>query len=264
LYLAFFMARKSLKTVKTLIFNNRNAYYKKIGNIKRNVRIELGWGKVLFAQTYQNAESLVKDLLDEETGKRNLAFYVQKPQVALDLAQDKLFLSPSLAYRLMLTTYSQPNITLDPEIKVRLLTKKDIEGANLTYKESEALPIDFKNTVKNQRSKALTYFIAEKEGEILGIVIGIDHKELFNSPEEGASLWGLAVGRQARRTGIGNALVNYIASYYKTKGRNYLDLSVIYNNKRAITLYKKMGFKRLDRFCLKCRNEINEKLYFTN
>lgn len=256
------MLQKSLKTAKQLMYDQRNAYYTNIQKIKKNVSVDLGWGKLLFAQTYRTPQNLVKQLLEEGTNKRNLAFYVQKPQVLLALGKGKIFLDPSLAYRLNLTTYNYPNIDLDPEIQVRLLTKKDIKGANYTYLESKALPIDLKNTIKNQHSKAITYFIAEKKEKIVGIVIGIDHKELFNSPEEGTSLWGLAVGESARRKGIGNALINYIAGHYKTKGRNYLDLSVMYNNKKAISLYKKMGFKRLDRFCLKCKNQINARLYF--
>lgn len=255
------MVKKTLKTAKNILFNQRHAYYTKIKKIKQNISVELGWGKVFFAQTYKKPQNLVKDLLDEAEGKRNLAFYVQKPQILLHLGKGKLFLDPSLAYRLDLAKYHQPSIEIDTEIQVRLLTKKDIKGVNSTYLENNALPIDLHNTLLNQHSKALTYFIAEKKNKILGIVIGIDHKELFNSPEEGASLWGLAVGGSARRKGIGSALVNYIAGHYKTKGRNYLDLSVMYNNKKAIALYKKMGFQRLDRFCLKCKNEINQKLY---
>lgn len=256
------MARKSLETARQLIYNQRKNYYTNVEKIKSNVSVDMGWGKLLFAQTYRKPKTLVQQLLKEGKNKRNLAFYVQRPQILLALAKGKLFLCPSLAYRLNLLTYTQPNIELDPEITVRFLTKKDIKGANLTYKESKALPIDLSNTLKNQRSKALTYFVAEKRNKVVGIVIGVDHKELFNSPEEGTSLWGLAVGENARQQGVGTALISYIAGYYKTKGRNYLDLSVVYDNKKAIALYKKMGFRRLDRFCIKCKNEINSKFYF--
>jgi len=254
------MPNKITKAVKSLVFENRKHYHQGKAAMKTNVGIHMGWGTLFFAQTFTSPQKLVEELLREEPGERNLAFYVQEPQVLTHLSDRRLFLDPSVAYRLDLSTYSPPK-KRKTTVQVRFLTKGDVTGANEVYQRSGALPIDLKKTMRNQHSKSLTYFVAEEKGTILGIVIGIDHKELFNSPEGGASAWGLAVSPKARRRGIGKKLIQYVAEHYKFKGRSYLDLSVMYDNRKAITLYEKMGFRKILRFCVKCKNPINQELY---
>src|SRR3546814_6670448 len=40
-----------------------------------------------------------------------------------------------------------------------------------------------------------------------------------------------------------------------------MDLSVVHDNKEAIALYEKLGFRRIPAFTVKTRSSINEKLY---
>lgn len=220
----------------------------------------MGWGKLLFAQTFREKKELVKQLQDEKKGERNLAFYIQNPQEIIHLGKGNLFLDPSLSYRLDLNAYQPPKEK--SSVQLRFMVPEDIPQVNDVYAEYGMLHLDEKNTQRNQYSKALTYFVAEYKNEIVGVVIGIDHKELFNSPEGGSSAWGLVVSKKARRKGLGEKLIRHIVEHYKVKGRNYLDLSVIYTNTKAINLYEKIGFQKLPRFCVKCKNRINEGLYF--
>jgi GNAT-family acetyltransferase (TIGR03103 family) len=60
---------------------------------------------------------------------------------------------------------------------------------------------------------------------------------------------------------VGEALVRRLAEHYLTRGRAYLDLSVMHNNKEAMALYEKIGFQRVPVFCIKRKNSINEALY---
>jgi ribosomal protein S18 acetylase RimI-like enzyme len=248
------------KTLRKEIYANRESWYKGRDRMRKNVSVHLGWGKLIFAQTFRDPNKLIEEMLDEKRNQRNLAFYLQEPQIILNLAKGKLFLDPSLAYRLDLFSYN--STPTNSKVQIRFLDQKDIPAVNKIYREARALPIDLSKTIKNQHSKALTYFVAEREGEILGVVTGVDHVELFRSPEGGTSLWGLAVSPETRRRGVGKLLIEYVANHYKTRGRSYLDLSVMHVNKSARRLYKKIGFKKIPRFCIKNKNEINSALYF--
>ena len=79
--------------------------------------------------------------------------------------------------------------------------------------------------------------------------------------ERGASLWALAVDAQAPYPGIGEALVRQVAEFYQARGRAFLDLSVMHDNKGAIRLYEKLGFERVPVFALKNKNAYNEPLF---
>jgi GNAT-family acetyltransferase (TIGR03103 family) len=113
--------------------------------------------------------------------------------------------------------------------------------------------------------KEIVYFIAEDEQthEAVGCVMGADHVEIFNDPENGCSLWALAADPQARYPGIGKGLVLHVLNYFKAKGRDFLDLSVMHDSDAKI-LYEKMGFHPVPVFTLKRKNVINERLYVGN
>jgi GNAT-family acetyltransferase (TIGR03103 family) len=101
----------------------------------------------------------------------------------------------------------------------------------------------------------------ENTDEVVGVAMGVDHVEAFNDPEGGASLWSLAVDAQCRHPGIGEALTRRLAERFKARGRAFMDLSVMHDNKEAIALYRKLGFQRVTTFAVKNRNPINEKFF---
>ncbi|MBW3659895.1 MAG: N-acetylglutaminylglutamine synthetase, partial [Actinobacteria bacterium] len=82
-----------------------------------------------------------------------------------------------------------------------------------------------------------------------------------DDPEQGSSLWCLAVDPQATRPGVGEMLVRTLAERLKARGRAYLDLSVVHDNEPAIGLYEKLGFVRVPVFVIKRKNPINERFF---
>jgi hypothetical protein len=95
----------------------------------------------------------------------------------------------------------------------------------------------------------------------VGTVTGIDHRHAFNDPEDGSSLWCLAISPQTSRPGVGRALVCALADRLQARGRAYIDLSVLHDNAPAIRLYEQLGFVRVPVFCVKRKNPINERLF---
>ena len=109
---------------------------------------------------------------------------------------------------------------------------------------------------------SVTVLVAEgTEGRLAGVVIGIDHRIAINDPDNGSSLWALAVDPQAQMPGVGTALVLALAEHFRQRGRAFMDLSVMHNNEQAIALYEKLGFVRVPVFCVKRKNAVNEALF---
>lgn len=225
--------------------------------------IDLGWGTLLFGQTFPDSASLAQTMRDEDAGRRNIAFYVHEPQVVLAAAPQELFLDPSHAFRLDLATY-RPSPKRPSGFFVRRLTSRsDAEEVNRLYAARGMITVPADYFWERRDSRSVAIFVAEDEtdGSIIGTVMGVDHTRAFDDIERGASLWSLAVDPQARQPGIGEELVRHVAGHARARGANYLDLSVLHDNTEAIGLYEKIGFKRLYTYAIKRRNPINEDLF---
>ena len=232
-------------------------------SMRRDAWIDCGWGRLFFAQTFDSPEEMVESLKQEAPEKRDIAFYLREPHVALALAPQDLFLDPSHTYRLDLNTY-QPGRRKAPGYHIRRVASRyDGEEINRIYTARHMVPVDPDFFWEHRDTRRLTVFVVEDDetGQILGTVMGVNHARAFNDPERGSSLWCLAVDPQAPFPGIGEALVRRLAEHFQARGCNYMDLSVMHDNEEAIRLYEKLGFKRVPFFALKTRNAINEKLF---
>lgn len=228
-----------------------------------NVAVHCGWGRLLFGQTFANARDLVETLRAEEPGQRDIALYLKDPHVVLALAPQELFLDPSHTYRLCLSTY-RPGRVVPRGFTVRKLQRRsDADAMNAILKRCRMLGSDPGFIWGRRDSPVITYVVAEDPGtgEVAGTVMGIDHREAFADPENGSSLWCLAVDPQAAHPGVGRALVAYLADHFAARGRAYMDLSVLHDNEEAIRLYEEMDFRRVPVFCVKRKNPINETLF---
>lgn len=225
--------------------------------------IDCGWGRLIFAHTFDDNRRLADAICDEEPEQRNIALYIKDPHVVLALKPHDLFLDPSHTYRLWLHTYRASRV-LPRGFRVRRAQgAADAEAIGRLLASRNMVPADAGFILSQITSKVLTHFVAEDEqsGSIIGTVMGVDHYRAFNDVENGASLWALAVDPQATQPGIGRALTASLADHFAARGRDYMDLSVMHDNKAVIDLYEKMGFQRVPVFCIKKKNAINEPLY---
>ena len=227
------------------------------------VVIDCGWGRWLPAQTWRDPARLADALLRERFGQRDIAFYVEKPQVVVASAPQQLFLDPSDAFRLQLSAYRYRPAGRRGFTLRRLRTRTDLAAINVLYRARSMVAVDTQHVWRQRASRVTTYALAEDRatGEILGVAMGLDHVEGYTDPQNGASLWALAVAPQAAHPGIGEALVRYLAEHYLARGRAWMDVSVMHDNEQAIALYEKLGFQRIPAFAVKRRNAINETLY---
>ena len=147
---------------------------------------------------------------------------------------------------------------------MRLLNSyEDAEAVHNLYLQRHMVPPGADFLWEHRASRLFTCLVAmdADSGQVLGAVMGVDHKTAFGDPERGTSLWALAVEPQAKVSGIGQALVRQLAEHYQARGRTYMDLSVLHDNTAAIRLYRKLGFERVPVFALKHKNPFNEPLF---
>ncbi len=225
--------------------------------------VDCGWGRLLFGQTFDDPRKIAEVLKEERPGKRDVALYLSDPHVVLSYAPQDLFLDPSHTFRLWFERY-QPSGRRPKGFHVRLLnSREDANAIQRLYVSRRMVPPGADFVWQERASRVLTYLVAEDEqdGSILGVVSGVDHGAAFDDPENGASLWALAADAQAPYPGVGEALVRQVIELYQARGRSYLDLSVMHDNKKAIRLYERLGFERIPAFALKNKNAYNEPLF---
>ncbi len=228
-----------------------------------NAVLDCGWGRLLFAQTFETAEPLIEALRAEGPDRRDIAFYVRNPHVLLASAPQEVFLDPSHTYRVDLTTYRSGRRQPRGFTLRRLTSEQDAQAVNEIYARRKMVQVPPEFFRASRDDRALTYFVAEDTatGAVIGTVTGVNHARAFDDPEQGSSLWCLAVDPQATLPGVGEALVRRLAEHFKTQGLAYMDLSVMHDNEQAIALYEKLGFRRVHFFGVKRKNPINEALF---
>lgn len=243
--------------------------------VRSDVALECGWGRLVFGQTLDDHDRVLKLLRDEASGARDIAFYLRDPHVLVARAPDELFIDPSYTYRLPFHRYRPARQPPRGVVVRKMRTQADAEATNRIYAANHMVTADPEIMWANQRTRTFTYLIAEsgdpadasrhasegQSGDVIGTVTGIDHVRAFGDPEGGTSLWCLAVDPQAAQPGVGEALVRTLVERYQARGRSFLDLSVMHDNTAAIALYEKLGFERVPVFAVKRKNPINEPLY---
>ena len=229
-----------------------------------DVVLELGWGRLLFGQTFADAGHLAEVLRGETHGRRDICIYARESHVLVSLAPAELFIDPSHTYRLRFSEHDEP-APAPSGFSVRPLSSpEEADTINRVYVQCGMVPAPVDVIWDNQQhNDAVTYLIAvrDDDGSIVGAVTGVDHEKLFADPENGSSLWTLAVDPTSSLPGVGAALTRALADDFRARGRAYMDLSVAHDNAAAISLYEKLGFQRVPVLAVKRKNAINEPLF---
>lgn len=230
---------------------------------RKNVVIECGWGRLLIGYTFEKNTDIAAILRDEKPGYRDIALYLRDPQVVVAKAPQELFIDPSFTYRLWLDDKNPPAPASQVFIVREIKPEEDFEAMNRIYRARGMVELSREFLLGAYEGRFIHYFVAEdvNTGVVLGVAMGIDHKLAFDDPENGASIWAVAVDPQAAHPGIGQALIVHVAEFFRKKKRSFLDVSVLHDNAEAIALYEKLGYTRIPVFCVKNKNAINEKLF---
>ena len=234
-----------------------------VESMSEDVVLELGWGRLIFGQTFADPENLADVLREEAKGRRDICIYAREPHVLVSRAPAELFIDPSHTYRLRFTDDDHTAPTQRGFTIRALRSREEADEMNRVYVRCGMVPAPVDVIWDNHLHRdAVDYLIAvTDDGAVLGTVTGVDHVALFSDPENGSSLWTLAVDPAAPLPGVGAALTLALAELYRTRGRAYMDLSVAHDNGAAIALYEKLGFTRVPVMAVKRKNAINEPLF---
>ena len=229
-----------------------------------DVAVEMGWGRLIFGQTFADPAKLAEVLRHEGHGRRDICMYAREPHVLVAMAPAELFIDPSHTYRLRFTDEDEPPRAPTGFTVRSLERREDAEEINRVYVRCGMVPAPVEVLWDNSEDRdALDYLVAVRvdDGSLVGTVTGVDHTRLFDDPENGSSLWTLAVDPTTSLPGVGAALTRALAALYRERGRAYMDLSVAHDNEAAIGLYEKLGFERVPVMAVKRKNAINEPLF---
>ncbi|MEE6177903.1 N-acetylglutaminylglutamine synthetase [Mycobacterium sp. 050134] len=232
----------------------------------KDVELEMGWGRLIFGQTFADAHKLAETMRREAPGRRDICIYARESHVVVAGSPTELFIDPSHTYRLRFSDDDQAQPAPSPPgVTVRTLRDPaDADAMNRVFVRCGMVPAPVETIWNNHlHQRAVTYLLAvrDDDGAVVGTVTGVDHELLFSDPERGSSLWTLAVDPAAGIPGIGEALTRATAEHFRNAGRSYLDLSVAHDNAAAIRLYEKLGFRRVPVLAIKRKNAINEPLF---
>jgi GNAT-family acetyltransferase (TIGR03103 family) len=235
------------------------------GEPARGVVQDLGWGRLVFGQTFDDPDQFGTALRAEASGRRDIGMYLDAPHVFVALHPQEFFIDPSFTYRLRFAEPGEYQPSDVPGLSVRAVDSIDDCGAiNQIYLQCRMVPADVDLMWDNSRSEPhMVYLVAtdDETGAVVGTVTGIDHAQLFDDEENGSSLWCLAVDPTLSRPGVGGLLVRSLVEEFVRRGRSQMDLSVLHDNEGAIALYERMGFVRVPVLGIKRKNAINEKLF---
>ena len=239
-----------------------------IEKMAEDVVLEMGWGRLIFGQTFADPEVLADVLKQERPGRRDICIYARESHVLVARSPAELFIDPSHTYRLRFNVDQE--LTPSPMgFSVRgLHAMSEADEINRVYVRTGMVPAPVNVIWDNHRSSdAVDYLVAVRnadgsaDGTVVGTVAGVDHQRLFGDRENGSSLWTLAVDPTANLPGVGEALTRALAAIFRERGRAYMDLSVAHDNTAAIGLYEKLGFVRVPVLAVKRKNAINEPLF---
>ncbi len=229
----------------------------------KNVVQDLGWGRILFGQTFPDPDTIGEMMRAGGSGRRDICLYLPHPHIFVSRHAQDYFLDPSYTYRLDLAQDIGPRVV--PGVTVREPQGRDECAAmNRAYVKNRMVPADVDLMWHNQTKQVgVLYLIAvdDATGEVLGTVTGLDHVELFDDQEKGSSLWSLAVDPGCTVPGVGDLLVRHLVRTMWARGREQIDLSVIHTNDPAIRLYERLGFHQVPIVAVKRKNAINQHLF---
>nr|WP_320010785.1 N-acetylglutaminylglutamine synthetase [uncultured Desulfobulbus sp.] len=236
---------------------------KRFATMKREVSVDCGWGRLIFGQTFQDPKRLAETIRKEKWGRRDIAMYMRDPHVVISYAPQELFIDPSLTYRLDFKNYRVPQQEPTGVLVRPIRLSDDEQELNRIYRSWGMLPSYEGFYAKAAKDDAICVLvaIAPDTGAIIGAITGVDHYKAMHDPDNGTSLWALAVDQHCGFARVGETLVRELIMSFMERERSFIDLSVMHTNSEAIALYDKLGFEQVPVYVIKKKNPINEPLF---
>ena len=138
------------------------------------------------------------------------------------MAPAELFIDPSHTYRLRFTDDDGPDPVADRVLRARAgerrRRRRDEPRLRALRDGARARRGACGTTTPTTTSVDYLVAVRDDDGSLLGTVTGVDHERLFSDPENGSSLWTLAVDPTTSLPGVGAALTRALAALLPRPG----------------------------------------------
>ncbi len=233
-----------------------------------DVVLELGWGRLIFGQTFADAEKLAEVLRGETHGRRDICIYAREPHVLVVEGARRVVHRPQPHLPAAVLRRRRIRDRRRPDSRVRTLQgePEDADAINRVYVRCGMVPAPDRRHLGQPpaTSDAVDYLVAvrDDDGSRRRHSHGRRPRAAVRRPGERLEPVD-AGGRpddRACRASV-RRLTRALAAIYRDRGRAYMDLSVTHDNAAAIALYEKLGFQRVPVMAVKRKNAINEPLF---
>ena len=127
------------------------------------------------------------------------------------------------------------------DLEIRIATPNDLESLAQTLAPGISKP-QLKSRLEESLTGLRTMLVAINKGRVVGVVsIGGTRFQRKGS----LRLFALDVGQTFRRKGVGTAMVRAVEDIAASKNLQEVNLEVAIDNKDAIRLYRKLGYRKL-------------------
>ena len=122
----------------------------------KDVELELGWGRLIFGQTFADSRQLVEALRREGPGRRDICIYARESHVVVAEAPTELFIDPSHTYRLRFTDSTPEDLSPSPlGVTVRTLNDPvDADAMNRVYVRCGMVPAPSRRDLEQPPARA--------------------------------------------------------------------------------------------------------------
>jgi ribosomal protein S18 acetylase RimI-like enzyme len=139
-------------------------------------------------------------------------------------------------------------VRLMEELQDYLVSIDDLKRLRRMPEYSESYT---ERTLQNVAKNNGVIYLAESEGRVVGLVVGIIHEQTKEElleliPYKRGVVLELIVENECREKGIGKLLMEKMEGYFKQNGCSAAMVEVFFPNKNALRLYSKLGYSERD------------------
>jgi ribosomal protein S18 acetylase RimI-like enzyme len=153
-----------------------------------------------------------------------------------------------ISFRRYQETDRKDFVRLMEELQDYLVSIDDLKRLRRMPEYSESYT---ERTLQNVAKNNGVIYLAESEGRVVGLVVGIIHEQTREElleliPYKRGVVLELIVENECRGKGIGKLLMEKMEGYFKQNGCSAAMVEVFFPNKNALRLYSKLGYSERD------------------
>ena len=237
-----------------------------VASMARDVVLDMGWGRLVFGQTFRRPRRSSPRLRAEAEGRRDICLYPRDPHVLVARRRRSCSSTRRYTYRLWLHRGAAAARPVRGVVRAGAARRRDdAEAVNRIYVRAAWCPAPVDVLWANQQAPPghLPRRRGRHHGDVVGTVTGIDHVAGLRRPRGrhlACGAWPST--RSAGRPASGEALrARPWSSASRPGAAPTSTCRCMHDNQPAIRLYESSASSGCRCFAVKRKNPINERLF---